>query len=61
MQPTLRFAYIKEQCEYLVKEKGVKIIFIETIQSMFNYEENGNTKEDMETLCHKLKCLASEL
>ena len=37
------FAYIKEQCEHLVREKGVKIIFIETIQSMFNCEENGNT------------------
>lgn len=61
MQPTLRFAYIKEQCEYLVREKGVKIIFIETIQSMFYCEENGNTKEAMETLCHKIKCLACEL
>ena len=61
MQPTLRFAYIKEQCEHLVREKGVKIIFIETIQSMFNCEENGNTKEAMETLCHKIKCLACEL
>lgn len=61
MQPILRFSYIKEQCEHLVREKDVKIIFIETIQSMFNFEENGNTKEVMETLCHKIKCLACEL
>lgn len=61
MQSNLRLEYIKEQSEYLIKEKGVKIIFIETIQSIFNSEENGNTKEVMEMICHKLKCMSSEL
>lgn len=61
MQSNLRLEYIKKQSEYLIKEKGVKIIFIETIQSIFNSEENGNTKEVMEMICHKLKCMSSEL
>ena len=61
MQSSLRLEYIKKHSEYLIKEKGVKIIFIETIQSIFNSEENGNTKEVMETICHKLKCMSSEL
>ena len=61
MLPNLRLEYIKEQSEYLIKEKGVKIIFIETIQSIFNSEETGNTKEVMETICHKLKCMSTEL
>ena len=38
MQSNLKLEYIKEQSEYLIKEKGVKIIFIETIQSIFNSE-----------------------
>ena len=61
MQSNLKLEYIKEQSEYLIKEKGVKIIFIETIQSIFNSEENGNTKEVMETICYKLKCMSTEL
>ena len=61
MQSNLKLEYIKEQSEYLIKEKGVKIIFIETIQSIFNSEENGNTKEVMEMICHKLKCMSTEL
>lgn len=61
LQPCLRVAYIKEHCERLIKEKGVKIIFIETIQKIFDSEENGNSKENMEAICHKLKCMANEL
>lgn len=45
----------------MIKEKGVKIIFIETIQKIFDSEENGNSKENMEAICHKLKCMANDL
>ena len=53
LQPYLKLTYIKEHCERLIKEKGVKIIFIETIQKIFDSEENGNSKENMEAICHK--------
>jgi len=61
LQPYLKLIYIKEHCERLIKEKGVKIIFIETIQKIFDSEENGNSKENMEAICHKLKCMANDL
>ena len=61
LQTRLSLDFIRESCDSLVKEKGVKIIFIETIQSIFDAEPNGNSREGMERICYELKCLAEQL
>ena len=61
LQTNLTLDYIKENARTCVKDCGVKCIFIETIQSVFNSETEGNTKEGMEKICHELKMLAREL
>ena len=53
--------YIKENASSLVKDYSVKCIFIEDLQSIFYSEENGNSREGMELICHELKKLAREL
>ena len=60
-QHEMTLDYIKVNAEILVHDFGVKCIFIETIQSLFNSEIDGNTKEGMELICHKLKQFAKEL
>lgn len=61
LRTDLTLAYIKENAQTCVKDYGVKCIFIETIQSVFDSENDGNTKEGMEKICHELKMLAREL
>lgn len=61
LQPILTLDYIKENARKLVAEQRVRCIFIEKIQSIFDSEPNGNTKEGMENICHELKLLAREL
>ena len=53
-------SFIKEQTKKL-KEKYISCLFIDTIQNLFDAEENGNTKEGMEKVCRELKILAQEL
>lgn len=60
MSHNLNLSYIKHNLSKLIKEKNVRCVFIETIQSVFVSEENGNTKEGMERICHELKGLAME-
>lgn len=60
-QTNLTLDYIKENARTCVKDYGVKCIFIETIQSVFYSDTDGNTKEGMENICHELKLLAHEL
>lgn len=60
-QSRLSLSYIRENAFILIQKYGVKCIFIETIQSIFNSEINGNTKEGMEHICNELKILAREL
>lgn len=61
LQTNLTLDYIKENARTCVKDYGVKCIFIETIQSVFYSETEGNTQEGMENICHELKLLAHEL
>lgn len=61
LRTNLTLAYIKENAQTCVKDYGVKCIFIETIQSVFYSENEGNTKDGMENICHELKLLAREL
>ena len=61
IQPRLTLAYIKDNAQVLVEKHGVKCIFIESLQSIFNSEENGNEKECMERICHELKLIARDL
>ena len=61
LQPRLTLTYIKDNAQVLVEKHGVKCIFIESLQSIFNSEENGNEKESMERICHELKLIARDL
>lgn len=56
----MTLAYIRDNLETLVKERGIRCVFIETIQSIFVSENKGNTKEGMERICHELRCMARE-
>ena len=61
LQTNLTLDYIKENARTCVKDCGVKCVIVETIQSVFDSEINGYTKEGMEKICHELKLLAREL
>ena len=61
IQPRLTLAYIRGNAQVLVERYGVKCIFIESLQSIFNSEEKGNEKENMEHICHELKLIARDL
>ena len=61
LQTNLTLDYIKENARTCVKDCGVKCVIVETIQSVFDSEINGYTKEGMEKVCHELKLLAREL
>ena len=45
----------------MVEKHGVRCIFIDSLQNIFNSEENGNQKEGMENVCHELKLIARDL
>ena len=61
LSPKLTLSRLRKQVELLIKDKGVRCVFIETIQSIFATEDNGNTKERMERICHELNIMAKEL
>lgn len=61
IQSRMTLAYIRDNARILVEKHGVKCIFIESIQNIFNSEENGNAKEGMEKICHELKLMARDL
>ena len=61
IQSRLTLAYIRDNAQILVERHGVKCIFIESLQNIFNSEENGNEKENMEYICHELKQIARDL
>lgn len=59
--PRMSIHSLRENAMKLKDEKGVKCMFIESIQALFDSVENGNTKEGMESICRELKILAQEL
>lgn len=61
LQPRMTLSYIRDNAQILVERHGVKCIFIESLQSIFNSEVNGNEKENMEYICHELKLIARDL
>ena len=61
LEPRMSLPFIRENAIKLVKEKNVKCLFVETIQSISDSEDNGNTKEGMERICKELKILAYDL
>ena len=61
LNPSLTMSYIKDNLTTLVREKGVRCVFIETIQSIFASERNGFTREGMDKICHELKMMAEKL
>lgn len=44
----------------MIEQKGIKVVFIETLQSVFDSEPDGNTREGMEHVCHELVVMARE-
>lgn len=56
----MTLSYIHDTVEALINEKGVRCVFIDTIQSIFVSEDNCNTRENMAHICHELKIMARE-
>lgn len=61
IQPRMTLSYIRDNARVLVEKHGVRCIFIDSLQNIFNSEENGNQKEGMENVCHELKLIARDL
>ena len=61
LQPRMTLSYIRNNARILVEKHGVKCIFIDGLQNIFDSEENGNQKEGMEQVCHELKLIARDL
>lgn len=61
LKQRMNIAYLRKNAIKLKEEKDIKCLFIETIQSLFENEENGTFKEDTEKVCRELRILAQEL
>lgn len=61
LKQRMNFAYLRENAIKMKEENGIKCLFIETIQSLFENEENGTSKEGTEKTCRELRILAQEL
>ena len=61
IEPRKDIAYLRENAIKLKEEKGIKCLFIETIQSFFENEKNGTSKKGAENVCRELRILAQEL
>lgn len=61
IQPRMTLKYIRDNARILIENHGVKCVFIDSIQNIFNSEVNGNNKENMEQICHELKLIARDL
>lgn len=59
--PRLTILSLRQNAIKLKKEKGIRCLFVESLQDIFYSEENGNAKEDMDRTCRELKILAQEL
>lgn len=59
--PKLTIEFLRKTCTDLVINKGVKCIFIETIQALFYANDHSLAKGGMENICIELKQLAVEL
>lgn len=56
----LTTSIIRRNVEILIREKGVRCVFILDVQSVFTSEENGQTCEGSLRICHELKMMARE-
>lgn len=61
LKQRMNFAYLRENTIKQKEEKGIRCLFVETIQSFFENEENGTSKEGTEKTCRELRILAQEL
>lgn len=61
LKQRMNFAYLRENAIKQKEEKGIRCLFVETIQSFFENEENGTSKEGTEKTCRELRILAQEL
>ena len=61
IEPRKDIAYLRENAIKLKEEKGIKCLFIETIQSFFENGKNGTSKKGAENVCRELRILAQEL
>ena len=56
----LTTSIIRRKAEILIREKGVRCVFILDVQLVFMAEENGHTCEGSRRICHELKMMARE-
>ena len=61
LKQRMNIAYLRENAIKQKEEKGIRCLFVETIQSFFENEENGTSKEGTEKTCRELRILAQEL
>ena len=61
LKQRMNFAYLRENAIKQKEEKGIRCLFVETIQSFFENEENGTSKDGTEKVCRELRILAQEL
>lgn len=52
---------IRENAVKLKNENGIKCLFIESVQSLFDYGKIEDSNDYVENVCHELKILAQEL
>lgn len=60
MNTAMTLSFIRDNVKAMIERKGIKVVFIETLQSIFDSESDGNTREGMEHVCHELTVMSRE-
>lgn len=56
----MTLSFIHDNVKAMIEQNGIKVVFIETLQSIFDSEPDGNTREGMEHICHELMVMTRE-
>ena len=60
LSPRMTLSFIRDNVKAMIEQKGIRFVFIETLQSIFDSESDGNTREGMEHVCHELRVMSRE-
>lgn len=60
MNTAMTLSFIHDNVKAMIEKKDIKVVFIETLQSIFDSEPDGNTREGMEHICHELMVMSRE-
>ena len=60
MNTAMTLSFIRDNVKAMIEQKDIKVVFIETLQSIFDSEPDGNTREGMEHICHELLVMSRE-